>query len=220
MDNLPYIKRNFNFAPVLQQFNDILDYLESLNQPLGSFKELQGRTSSTAGIKNLHQPHTWPELEEFIDTACSISTEVFGVQDRITYPEKLIRSWSNRYWPGSNIEEHTHDGVDIVFSCYINKPKDSGDLELFYNGRWNVIPIETNDIIVFPGTIKHRTEINKSVEPRVVMSINTNHYVQPFLKEMQNPKISVNEADAKSKDFMKFFENKMKELELKLLGLE
>jgi hypothetical protein len=135
MDNLPYIKRNFNFAPVLQQFNDILDYLESLNQPLGSFKELQGRTSSTAGIKNLHQPHTWPELEEFIDTACSISTEVFGVQDRITYPEKLIRSWANRYWPGSNIEEHTHDGVDIVFSCYINKPKDSGDLELFEQRR-------------------------------------------------------------------------------------
>jgi hypothetical protein len=37
---------------------------------------------------------------------------------------------------------------------------------------WHTADIEENSVVIFPGWIKHRTEINHSLENRYVLTIN------------------------------------------------
>jgi hypothetical protein len=220
MNNLPYIKRTYDFSLALTECNVLFDYLESLNSSLDGFKELQGPALTTAGIKNLNQPHTWPELGNFIDFMHTTAQEVFGKVKKENYQQNIARSWTNRYWQDSFIEEHNHEGVDLVFSCYVNKPKDSGNLELFYNDKWNTIELETNDVIVFSGRIPHRTQQSKSDEPRVVLAVNTNHFVQPYLEKIKKAGNNLAKAKSISDEYDKFYKKKLDELELKLCLLD
>ena len=219
MNNLPYIKRQFDFSNALSECNLLFEYLESLNSSLDGFVELKGSALTTAGIKNLNQPHTWPEVSEFINFMQEVAIEVFGPIDQNNYQKNIARSWANRYWKDSFIEEHNHEGVDLVFSCYLNKPKDSGNLELFYNNKWNEIAVDTNDVIIFSGRIPHRTQQSYSDDPRVILAINTNHFVHPYLEQIKIAGTNVIEANRISKEYEDFYKNKLDELELKLCFL-
>jgi hypothetical protein len=42
------------------------------------------------------------------------------------------------------------------------------------NMYWHAVDIEEGDVIIFPGWIKHRTEINQSNENRYVLTVNLN----------------------------------------------
>lgn len=218
MNNLPYIKRHYNFAPVISEFTALFDYLESLNSKLDGFVELQGPALTTAGIKNINQPHTWPELAGFVDVLHLASIELFGPISRETFVKNIARSWANRYWKGSNITEHTHDGCDMVVSAYVSKPPNSGNLELYYNGHWNEVLIETNEIVIFAGNVPHRTQVSQSDEPRVIISMNTNHYVQPYLSKMNNLLNPVESAKY-AKEYADLVEYKLREFHQKLCRL-
>ena len=37
---------------------------------------------------------------------------------------------------------------------------------------WMEIPVKTNDVLFFPGWLKHKTAVNRSLEDRYVMSLN------------------------------------------------
>jgi hypothetical protein len=219
MNNLPYIKRQYDFSKAVSEFTALFDYLESLNSPLDGFVELQGRSLTTAGIKNLNQPHTWPELAGFIDLLHSISKELFGPISKESFLKNVARSWSNRYWQGGNITQHTHEGCDMVVSAYVLKPENGGNLELFYNGQWNEISVATNDIIVFAGNVLHRTQPNNSTDPRVIVSMNTNHYVQPYLNRMNDTNNLV-AAKKATEEYSLLFQQKKKELRKKLCSMQ
>jgi hypothetical protein len=210
MNNLPYIKRHYNFSSAIPEFDVLFNYLESLNSKLDGFDELQGPALTTAGIKNMNQPHTWPELAGFMDTIYSTSIELFGPISKEDFIKNIARSWANRYWEGSNITEHTHDGCDMVISAYVSKPPNSGNLELYYNGQWNEVEVNTNDVIVFAGCIPHRTQISQSKDPRVIISMNTNHYVRQYLEQIDRIKNPQKTAKL-AKDYSDMFEQKLKE---------
>lgn len=215
MNNLPYIKRHFDFSNVAHEFTALFGYLESLNSKLDGFDELHGPALTTAGIKNFNQPHTWPELIEFVDVLHKTSIELFGPITKDAFIKNIARSWANRYWKNSNITEHTHDGCDMVVSAYVSKPANSGNLELYYNGQWNEVVVETNDIIIFAGNIPHRTQVSQSDEPRVIVSMNTNHYVQTYLHEMNDIK-NPQRATVSANKYTKLFEQKLQEFVKKL----
>ena len=40
------------------------------------------------------------------------------------------------------------------------------------NLKWKEIPTTSGDVIIFPGTLNHRTQINKSLEDRWVLTTN------------------------------------------------
>lgn len=220
MNNLPYIKRKYNFSLALTECNILFDYLESLNSSLDGFKELQGPALTTAGIKNLNQPHTWPELENFREFMYATAVEVFGKVKKENYQQNIARSWTSRYWKDSFIEEHNHEGVDLVFSCYVSKPENSGNLELFYDNCWNEIIVETNDVIIFSGRIPHRTQKSQSDEPRIILAVNTNHFVQPYLEKIKKVGNNFTKVKTISDDYNKFYKEKLDEMELKLCLLD
>ena len=82
--------------------------------------------------------------------------------------------------------EHYHNQCPMVVSCYLKAPNKSGNFEyrdpLEYHrwgspgepqmSLWKEIKVETNDIIVFPGWLKHRTQVNQTDEDRVCLTIN------------------------------------------------
>ena len=37
---------------------------------------------------------------------------------------------------------------------------------------WKEIPVQTNDVLVFPGWLKHKTQPNNTNEDRIVLSVN------------------------------------------------
>jgi hypothetical protein len=213
MENLPYIKRQFDFSPYVALFNQLFDEIDKVNPP--SFKEMTGKATSTIAT-NMINPHEWDELNELLDVGYELSQLLFGTQSKTDYQKSIYRSWSNRYWATGCLHEHTHDGVDMVLSCYVNKPKDSGNFELFYNNTWNTIPVETNDILVFPGSLLHRTEMSKSSEPRIIISINHNHFAGKFGQIQANSK---KQATNTVKKLEKNFNLHVKEFENTLCNL-
>ena len=69
--------------------------------------------------------------------------------------------------------EHTHGATPIVVSCYVRKDhQDSGNImfrdpmfqtrahedNLQAHYPWRIIPVEQNDILIFPGWLEHKTE--------------------------------------------------------------
>tara|TARA_B100001996_G_scaffold178170_1_gene136016 strand:- start:710 stop:946 length:237 start_codon:yes stop_codon:yes gene_type:complete len=74
----------------------------------------------------------------------------------------------------------------MVVSCYLKAPRGSGNflirdpLEYHRFGSpqvpeqnlWREIPVQTNDILVFPGWLKHATQPNNTDEDRINLSIN------------------------------------------------
>ena len=107
----------------------------------------------------------------------------WGYSNKITKP---VRSWVNVHKKTGKTMEHYHNQCPMVVSCYLKAPKKSGNFEyrdpLEYHrwgspgepqiSLWREVEVETNDIIVFPGWVKHRTQVNQSDEDRVCLTIN------------------------------------------------
>ena len=137
-------------------------------------------------------PHKWPEFgDEFRDF---MGASIGKIWTHRNYQNSLVKqlrkSWINVHYEGGYTEEHIHHGVDIACVCYLNVPCGSGGLQIknplaaydtaepkvdwYYRSEldWMTIPVETNDVIFFPGWLLHRTEVNHTKEGRYVMSIN------------------------------------------------
>jgi hypothetical protein len=71
--------------------------------------------------------------------------------------------------------------MTVIF--YLNKPKDTASLQVqnpmmyHWNNNtktqfWKDIPSTTGDVIVIPGWMLHRVDINESEEERISITIN------------------------------------------------
>jgi len=130
-------------------------------------------------------PHNWPSVKPFLNWVDGVSWQIWQEWNYpIEHPRILSGSWVNKHPPGAWTDEHQHGQVPMVIVFYIDKPNDSGNLEianpLYYhwsgtlkpNIEWIEVPVKTGDVIIFPGWVKHRTQKNRSSEDRYVMSIN------------------------------------------------
>ena len=137
-------------------------------------------------------PHTWPELSNFVDIWLPQKIKkLWKSWNLAPYAVPFItESWINEHSYGSFTDEHHHQNSQISLSCYLNVPKTSGRLMIkdpmeIYNysrpmnynhdeigASWRCIDVDTNDVIFFPGFLKHQTERSKSNEKRYIMSIN------------------------------------------------
>jgi hypothetical protein len=164
MQGLPYIKRQFDFSKILDidQFNQQFEQIPKNNVSL----EI-GESLSSVGYL---QPHTLPEFKNFFP----FLKEIY----RLFYPEQtdpegcITRSWTNRHLRTGQTTEHRHEGVELVLSCYLNVPENSGAFEFYYNGQWHTVPVQSNDVLIFSGTLLHRTEVSQSDLPRIVVTMN------------------------------------------------
>jgi uncharacterized protein (TIGR02466 family) len=155
------------------------------SDPTVTTKELMGNLVQRYNLKD--NPHEWKELDEFNNWLGSFVSEVwknweYSLEE---WEELRFKSWVNYNDVGSSIGEHTHtrDVMTIIF--YINKPSDTGHLQLFNplifhwentprkdDGFWRDIPAKSGDVIIIPGWMMHRVSKNESTENRLSITIN------------------------------------------------
>ncbi len=139
------------------------------------------------------QPHTWIENKKFIQFLNANLPYILKEFELAHQPITVSNSWVNRHSKGGETLEHKHQFVDLVVSSYLFCPEGSGNLlvrdPLEYH-RWNdllenmyfkrekhqypwiEVPVKTNDVLIFPGWLNHKTEKSNIDIDRYVMTIN------------------------------------------------
>ena len=81
-------------------------------------------------------------------------------------------SWCNLHYRTGETNLHEHGTATYVCSFYVNVPENSGNL--LVKPKDTLIPVEvsTGDLIIFPGSLLHKTERSNSDEERVVATTN------------------------------------------------
>jgi hypothetical protein len=154
------------------------------SKKLNTGLERDGGLSSSS---DPNAPHSWAECKDFINWLIPPSTEIWDNwhlrKDRARH---IGSSWVNIHPKGAWTDEHQHGSASMVIVLYINQPEGGGNLEifdpLFYNWSgtparisgvaWREIPVQTGDVVIFPGWVLHRTQKNASDENRIVASFN------------------------------------------------
>ena len=136
-------------------------------------------------------PHTWEEFKlyyEFLRHAMSAISSEWGYNPN--WEKNISESWINVHPPGGWTGEHHHQNVMFATTAYLSKPEDSGEfmvrnpLESYKKAEpvlasywsnekyWAPIEVNTNDVLIFPGWLTHKTQKNHSKENRYILSSN------------------------------------------------
>lgn len=146
----------------------------------------KGNAVSTVTVDPAFQPHTWMELEKF---QMWLGTKIAEVRNCYKFTKnysEVINSWCNRHYQGGYTEEHSHTYGTFVASCYLSAPDNSGNIEFkdpleYHKACFPIIPetslysevkVSTNDVLIFPGWLKHRVQANQTDRERIVMTFN------------------------------------------------
>jgi uncharacterized protein (TIGR02466 family) len=139
-------------------------------------------------------PHAWPEFKDFTEKWLPDQLdkiwEIWKLEPNVR--KFISESWINVHPKGAYTAEHAHNNVTIAMACYFSVPPDSGrllvktpldaykysepinreyDVKEMY---WSPINVETNDVVFFPGWLRHKTEPNNNKDEyeRFIMSCN------------------------------------------------
>jgi uncharacterized protein (TIGR02466 family) len=155
-----------------------------------SYLEKDGGISSVS-LQNSNdtQPHTWAEfskLQEWLNPRIDEAITRFQLMKQ---PYKVSNSWINKHPPGSWTDEHCHKGTQLTMAIYLQVPENSGrivfkdpleyhwwgdpsDARYEKDGNWYPVNVVEGDVVIFPGWLQHKTEVNNSNEDRYVLTIN------------------------------------------------
>lgn len=189
----PYIyKAKYDF-----NFESIQDRVDKHLQQAAVETELQGHDTlerdggiTSVVLSRTDPPHSWEEMNNFKEWLYKHVEEVWEEWRLAPCMKELTDSWMNIHPPGAYTAEHHHQNVQVAVSCYLSVPENSGrfmiqnPLNIYKLGEplnyyywdeemdWIPVDVETNDVLFFPGWLKHRTEVNNSEENRYIMSLN------------------------------------------------
>jgi hypothetical protein len=120
----------------------------------------------TSYVNDIH-PHNIDEFKPFFKLLTfTLNTHLFNSTHFIG------NSWVNVHHSGGKTIEHNHPNVDTVAAAYLHMPENGGYFEYKENLKWKEIPTISGDVLIFPGTTNHRTQINQSSEDRWVLTTN------------------------------------------------
>lgn len=183
----------FLFPPLIWKFNYEFDlqilrpkFNELFDQVEGNSLLEKGNALSTVSLENSKQPHRWAELADFQNWLGEKINHIRKEYDFLYNHSEVQQSWVNRHRLGGETIEHSHCYTTFVVSCYIMCPAGSGNIEFkdpleYHKHSFPVIPeftfykeleCNTNDVIIFPGWLVHRTQPNKTDQERIVMTFN------------------------------------------------
>lgn len=148
------------------------------------------RDGAQSSVQDPDQPHTWPEMQDLMQWIGNQTQTMWHRWSYANVPRFVHMSWVNNHPPGGWTDEHDHGSVPLAMAVYLKQPKDGGNLlvqnPLSYHwsgtprtieadcnqALWREIPVETGDVVMFPGWLLHKTGVNLSNEDRIVMSMN------------------------------------------------
>jgi hypothetical protein len=137
---------------------------------------------------NEMQPHNSLLLENYNSWLSQKIAFVWETSGFLSPSSMVNKSWMNIHNNGGKTLEHMHSGSDLVVSAYVKCPRRSGNIEfrdpLEYHKNsfqyrpegnlWKQVEVTTNDVLIFPGWMNHRTQDNKTNEERIVLTYNVN----------------------------------------------
>ena len=149
---------------------------------------------TTAGNKD--NPHFWPSMVPFINWL-EPKIEIALNEWDVSYDTYFIsKSWANLHTKGGYTKPHEHGPGSVVVSIYVKQPANGGNI-LFENfmrdkwiaytredkhnnihDYWREIAVNTNDVLLFPGWITHKTQSSNTDEDRIVFTINYGAVIQ------------------------------------------
>ncbi len=179
----PYIWKfqyNFDLLKLQPKINDLFNQVE-INSKLE-----KGNAVSTVAVDQTLQPHTWDELADFQRWLGATFEHIKDTYNFVERQSRVTQSWINRHGLGGITEEHNHNFSTFVVSCYLKCPPNSGNIEFkdpleYHFTSWPIepeeilyreLPVTTNDVVIFPGWLRHRVQPNQSREDRFVMTFN------------------------------------------------
>ncbi len=192
LNPFPYIfKTQFDF-----EFEDIREKVEDYITRSKEYTDEQGLITPErdGGITTVvldDFPHLWEEMEPlqgFLSECVGEYWNKLKFHDGLS--KRVVRSWINKHPEGGWTGEHNHHGICIAVACYLHVPPGSGRLMIknpmmpykmaeplhpsfFPMGmEWTYIDVKTNDMLLFPGWLNHKTEVNQTKEDRYIMSLN------------------------------------------------
>ena len=174
-------KYNYSSGFDVNQFKEYLNKEAELHQTEGDGGK------STAGHEN--GPHEWPCNADFMQWLYP-KLEVAAKEWDLDYTDLVCTgSWTNIHVKGAHTLPHEHGSTSIVVSAYVKNPIDGGNIEFeqllrdkwvaqsrkpksTIHDYWREINVKTNDVLLFPGWLTHKTQASDSDEDRIVFTLN------------------------------------------------
>jgi hypothetical protein len=189
---------NFSFERTLKaKCDETISYSEEHSDKV----LLESGNATSTVLHNFNSPpHTWPENKRFVEFLYANIPTILKEFQLMEQPISIVQSWVNKHSYGGETLEHTHQSVDLVVSSYLFCPPNSGNLLIRdpleyhnwcslrkpspgekYPYPWLEVPVKTNDVLIFPGWLVHKTEKSKSEIDRYVMTINLKYGMDPMM---------------------------------------
>jgi hypothetical protein len=168
-----------NLSELQHQSKILLTTSPRLNTGL----ERDGGVSSSS---DANYPHNWEESKDFLNWLRPYSDLVWSRWGYPSVNRMFTNSWANLHPSGAWTDTHNHGLTKQVIVLYLDQPENGGNLELqnplfyhwqgYFQGQpeWIEVPVQTGDVIIFPGWLLHRSQKNNSDSNRMVMSFNLN----------------------------------------------
>lgn len=194
----PYLYKTsfkFDFSDSLR--NKIDNFVEisrkiTKENNLETLEKNGGVTTALLNDPYFRGPHTWDEftpLNMFLQDSVNEVLYEWGID--LHLQKQIEGSWVNVHPPGGYTDEHRHHSVLISCVFYLDVPEGSGDflvrdpLEIYKlnlpvkntywdTELWKSVNVKTNDLLLFPGWLQHKTERNNSNNNRYVITWNIN----------------------------------------------
>jgi uncharacterized protein (TIGR02466 family) len=187
--------KSLDLFPIIWKDNYTFDWnkLESKVMNLinesdtSSLLEVGGKTTVGLNYFEDKRPHKWEEFQDYFEWLQPRVENIWSRWGLIPQRKFITGSWFNLHNKGDYTKEHHHHSTHIVVSTYLQCPENSGCIQ-FKNpyemqklsepvatpdeGLWTDCEIKTNDVLIFPGWIRHRTLPSCSNYPRIVFTMN------------------------------------------------
>jgi uncharacterized protein (TIGR02466 family) len=172
---------------------DQTDHLETLCQEVKqlemtqSHPVIQGNTISSYAkdCEKIHHLPLFSYLVENIETQAKTYWDYLGYYPDV-YP-KIYQSWSNMSFKNGDISIHNHCRAPISAVLYLNASPEQGNIvfenpmdliiggqpiKMPYKNFTHEVEVNTGDLILFPGYLKHFTKPNLTNQPRITFVAN------------------------------------------------
>ena len=148
--------------------------------------EKNGGVSTYGNNKNLHTLDIFKKLNAVALYHANLYWKALDINDGLQ--PAIDECWSNRHVKGSYTDLHSHSLHPLVISFYLKAPQNSGGIvfsnpmeygltHMPFNGsieeKINTsVYVESGDMLIFPGWLRHKTEVSYTDEERIVITFN------------------------------------------------
>ena len=190
----PYIfKYHFDFSSILPElkptFDDAMNHWAT-KEDQTKVETLQGSTTSRVGrYERMLAPHNQECMKTFHEWLGPRLNWVWGQFGYFGAESEISQSWFNRHIKGGQTKEHTHNCIEMVVASYLqNDGEGQGNIEIKdpleyhktgypYDAEkeiWKEVKCPTGTVLIFPGWLNHRSQVNNVGGERMVMTYNIN----------------------------------------------